>query len=179
MSEERNKGGRPTLYKPEYCEMIIEFMGRGFSKEAFAGHLKISKNTLYEWIKSNAEFQDAAQIAEERCRVFWEEAAISQFTGELTQRDRELYKKHIEDYPDPDYRPPLHPKNFTAHTWKFNMMNRFPSEWRDRKDLSLTGADGGPIQIANPTDKLKELIKDKEGLKAIETLLSKLDKPSK
>ena len=33
--KERNPVGRPTKYKPEYCEMLIEHMSEGLSFESF------------------------------------------------------------------------------------------------------------------------------------------------
>ena len=32
--------GRPTLYRPEYCERAIAFMSQGYSVTALAGHLR-------------------------------------------------------------------------------------------------------------------------------------------
>ena len=48
--------GRPTKYDPKYCEEVIEFMAKGFSFEAFAGHIGAHKDTLYEWVKKYPEF---------------------------------------------------------------------------------------------------------------------------
>ena len=46
--------GRPTLYRPEYCQRAIEFMGQGYSVTALAGHLGVSKNAMYEWIRAHS-----------------------------------------------------------------------------------------------------------------------------
>jgi DNA-binding XRE family transcriptional regulator len=56
-------GGRPTLYDPSYCQIAIDFMAQGYSQTALAGHLSISKDTLYEWMKVHPEFSDAIKIA--------------------------------------------------------------------------------------------------------------------
>ena len=47
--DEFKKVGRPTDYKKEYCELLIEHMAAGFSFESFAGKLssKLSIVLLY------------------------------------------------------------------------------------------------------------------------------------
>ena len=51
--------GRPTLYRPEYCQRAIEFMGQGYSVTALAGHLGVTKNAVYEWMTAHRDFGDA------------------------------------------------------------------------------------------------------------------------
>lgn len=101
-----NKVGRPTKYKKEYCEVAINVMKRGFSKEAVAGHLHISKDTLYRWVNKHKEFSDAIKRGVEYSRIFWEELGIEMVTAGQG--------------------------NSTA--WIFNMKNRF--SWKDKKELT-------------------------------------------
>lgn len=68
------KVGRPSKYDPGYCDEAIEFIGKqGFSKEAFAGYLEISRDTLYEWINKYPEFSDSIKKAEAISLKHWEE----------------------------------------------------------------------------------------------------------
>jgi len=55
--------GRPTLYEPEYCQTVVEFMGEGYSLTAFAGEIRVSKDAVYEWIDRWPEFRHAVKIA--------------------------------------------------------------------------------------------------------------------
>ena len=55
--------GRPTLYRPEYCEMVIQRMSEGFSLTAFAGFIGVSKHAIYEWIAAHADFGNAVARA--------------------------------------------------------------------------------------------------------------------
>jgi len=100
------KIGRPTKYKPEYCDTVIEVMEKGFSKEAVAGHIGISKDTLYKWIKKHEEFSDSIKRGVEISRVFWEELGIEMVTA----------------------------GQGNAASWIFNMKNRFG--WKDKKEIT-------------------------------------------
>ena len=62
MAHERLPGyvtGRPSSYRPEYCDRAIAFMGKGYSLTALAGDLGQGKETLYGWIATHPEFSDA------------------------------------------------------------------------------------------------------------------------
>lgn len=108
-NEDRNPGGRPTSYDPVYCDMIIDYMSGGKSKDAFAGHIGVAKSTIYEWIKKHREFSNSVKIAEAKCQDFWEELGVVGTTEG---------------------------KNFNASTWIFNMKNRFG--WRDKTEVDHT-----------------------------------------
>jgi transposase len=107
--------GRPTKYDPDFCDVIIEAMEKGFSKEAAAAHVRISKDTLYEWAKKYPEFSDALKLGVQLSQIFWEKKGIDNL--EETYQGTKL----------------------NSTNWIFNMKNRF--NWRDKKDLSLEGGD--------------------------------------
>src|SRR6266850_1123420 len=67
--------GRPTLYRPEYCQMVIDKMAQGFSLTAFAGTIGVSKNAVYEWIRAHADFGDAVSRARP-ARTLWLETKL-------------------------------------------------------------------------------------------------------
>lgn len=54
-----NKSGQPTKYKEEYCQMLIDHMGEGFTFESFAAVINVNRDTLYQWCKDQAIFSDA------------------------------------------------------------------------------------------------------------------------
>jgi len=54
--------GRPTQYRPEYCQRAIEFMGQGYSVTALAGHLGMSKDAIYDWINHYPDFCHAVNM---------------------------------------------------------------------------------------------------------------------
>lgn len=97
-------GGRPTLYKEDYCEQLIEHMTQGFSFESFAGFIGVCKDTLNEWAKVHEQFSAAKKIAFEKSRFAWEKIGI------------DIAKTN----------------DGNSTSFIFNMKNRFPEEWRDK-----------------------------------------------
>lgn len=99
--------GRPTKYKPEYCEMLVEHMREGFSFLSFGGLREVDcgQNTLYEWEKAHPEFQEAKIRGEQACRLQWEKLGM---------------KESKEAIP--------------SGTYRLNMVNRF-KDWTDKKEL--------------------------------------------
>lgn len=108
--------GRPTKYKPEYCDKVVEYMGNGYSKEAFAGEIGVCRDTLYEWASKHAAFSDAIKRGEAANLSYWERIGQQGITGQL--------------------------EGFNASSWIFTMKNR--AGWRDK--VEHTGEGGGPIK---------------------------------
>jgi len=52
---------RPNLlkYKPEYCELLIDHMSKGYSFETFCTLVNVVPSTIYEWKKDFPEFLEA------------------------------------------------------------------------------------------------------------------------
>jgi transposase len=119
----KHPGGRPTVYKPEYCQKVIDFMSQGYSLEAFAGSIGHHKQTVYEWRNKHPEFGDAIMRAFESCRLYWEKIGMQ---GVYSNDEN---------------------AKFNATAWIFNMKNRFG--WRDQMNMEVSGKDGGPIQHAH------------------------------
>lgn len=113
------KIGRPTEYKKEFCEQIIEHCKTGLSFEAFAGEIGVSKDSLYEWVKVYPEFSDAKKKALDCARLYWEK----------------LGRDHIIN----DGK-----KSLNSAVWIFNMKNRFSDQWREKTETEISG---NPIQI--------------------------------
>jgi hypothetical protein len=103
-------GGRPTSYRPEYCQMLIDHMEEGLSFESFAGVIGVNRDTIFEWAKVQTEFSDAKKAGFEKSRLTWERIGLN------------ISK--------------LNEGNPTAFI--FNMKNRFPDDWKDKKEVDNT-----------------------------------------
>jgi hypothetical protein len=125
-----NRGTR-TLYKPEYCQELIDFMSKGYSFEAFAAHVGVSCNCTYQWVKANPEFAEAKERAFEHSRLFWERCGIEGMFME---------------------------KGFNATVWIFNMKNRFG--WRDAHKVELETKDADKMSKEEILAELEQIKKE-------------------
>lgn len=112
---DENPVGRPSLYKPEYCDKLIEHMAKGLSFESFAGSVGVCRNTLYDWAKAHPEFDKAKDMALERARIFWEQLGIT----------------HILNESESTHGLGSSSRSLNSTVWMFNMKNRFG--WRDKQ----------------------------------------------
>jgi hypothetical protein len=75
------KMGRPSLYQPEYCQMLIDHMDEGLSFESFAGVIDVCTDTLYKWSDEDCEqfhedFFEAKKCAFAKNLLWWEREGI-------------------------------------------------------------------------------------------------------
>ena len=71
----KHAGGRPSDYRPEYCEAVIACMAQGYSLTAFAGSIRQSRDAIYDWIRAHSEFSHAVARAR-AARVLWLETKL-------------------------------------------------------------------------------------------------------
>ena len=79
--EDLLKTGRPTAYKPEYCEMLVKHMSEGYSFESFAANVDCTRSTLYEWRDKNPAFSDAFYTGNQKRLKFDEEMLMKTISG--------------------------------------------------------------------------------------------------
>lgn len=111
--------GRPTDYKPEYCQEVIELGKAGKSVVQIACTLGYAKQSLYNWEKEFPEFMDAMLLARQYCQMWWEDKGQSGL-----EADR-----------------------FQATLWAKQVSCRFPEDYRDKSDLNLGGQKGNPLSV--------------------------------
>ena len=105
------KVGRPTDYCPSFCEVVIEEMSKGYSKEASAGYIGVSKQTFYRWMEEHVEFRDAVHIGEVKSQRTWENKAVD-------------FAVHTKDG-----------KRLDSRIYALQMKNRF--DWSDKKEIKV------------------------------------------
>ena len=130
--------GRPTIYEERFCDLLIEHMAKGLSYESFAGFLGVSKQTIYDWEKVNAEFLDSKKIGVEKSRLFWEQQGIDGLfdTKESTKEEDGSWNTKE--------------RKLNGAVWIFNMKNRFKEEWRDKQEIETTPSNL-TVTISGPT----------------------------
>ena len=114
---EPNKMGRPSLYRPEYCERVIEMGAEGKSITQMAATLGFDKQTFADWRGVHADFSAALSRATALSQKWWEDR------GQSGLGDR----------------------NFNAALWMKIVASRYRDDYADRKEI--TGANGGPLHV--------------------------------
>lgn len=136
-------GGRPTKYKSEYCNMIVEYFNKPpfttiYKKEyhkdgelkaevpilvanelptfqGFAEEIEVHIDTLNEWTKTHAEFSEAYARAKQNQERIW-----------LVNGMQNLYNAQF------------------AMFFGKNCLG-----YKDKSETELTGPNGGPIQAVS------------------------------
>jgi hypothetical protein len=95
--------GRPTKYKPEFCNLVVEWGKLGKSKAWICAELEISRPTLDLWIEEKEDFSYAMAVAMNYSQKWWED------TGQLGMMG----------------------KSIDASIYSRSMAARFPNDWRE------------------------------------------------
>ena len=101
--------GRPTKYKKEMCETVIELMTEGASQFEVLAALGICEDTFYRWKKENKEFSESIKRGVQLSQAWWERK------GRISLDDRQ----------------------FNSSLWYMNMKNRF--KWADKQEVKNDG----------------------------------------
>lgn len=107
-------GGRPSKYDPAFIEEVLPFMKQGYSTTALAGHLGVSRSTLYLWIEEYQEFSDAVKEGMAASAVWWENCLRN--NAEKGEGN--------------------------ATSAIFGLKNRASDDWRDKREHDLRSGDG-------------------------------------
>ncbi len=107
----KGPGGRPSLYKPEYCDRVIELGREGMSVVEMAAEIGVARSTLEEaWPAAHEEFSEAFARARELSQAWWERQGRVGLTAE----------------------------RFNAQVYSRSMAARFPKDWRESKNVEST-----------------------------------------
>lgn len=142
-------GGRPTAYKPEFCQQAAESALGGSTDEEIADELGVDVRTLYRWRARHPEFRQALQWGKENCDERVERGLYARAVGytydavKIMQHDGApiivAHKEHMA------------PDVGAAKLW---LTNRKAQDWRDVSRTEHTGKDGNPIAVTDETDKM-------------------------
>lgn len=124
MASKKKTKGRPTLYKPEYCDELIAHMRGGKSYDTFATVAGVSLSTLYNWEQAHPDFLEAKEKGWMLSLAWWEQVAMAAVTGQV------LKNKTGETVVNG-------PKVNTA-VLIFTLKCRFPKQYREASPIDNT-----------------------------------------
>ena len=122
MTKAKHPGGRPTLYRREMCNRLVEAMGKGLTAEAAAARIGISARSLFYWQQQHPEFLQAIQEGRQRSQLWWEERALAMASGEAGNTQIVMLG--------------LRNRSRAATGWN-----------NDTVKLEHTGPEGGPVEV--------------------------------
>lgn len=118
MAKKKRPEGRPTDYKPEYCDLLVTHFKSGKSYAAFAALCDVSRSTCFEWEQKHIEFANAKSRGWEHYQAYWEQIGHE---GVFTQ----TYKTDEG----------IRTVALNSAVWIYNMKCRFRKDWHDSVDV--------------------------------------------
>lgn len=109
--------GRPTKYKPEFCDLIIKVGEEGGWLSEMAEACDVVRSTMDEWAANHPDFSEALTRAKQKAQSWFER------TG----------------------REAMFAEKFNSALWQKQMSARHPAEYTERRQTEMTGKDGGPL----------------------------------
>jgi hypothetical protein len=116
-----NPVGRPTDYRPEYCNVAMRLGREGKSKAQLAAFIGVTRKTLDNWTESHTEFLHAMELSRDFALAWWEDTGQSGLPAGV----------------------------LNASLWSRSMAARFPADYRE--EHAITGPGGGPITTRDET----------------------------
>lgn len=134
----KNKGGRPTKYKPEYTEQAVKLSKIGATDAQIADFFEVNIDTITEWKKVHPEFS----VALKEAKAQFDDILVEQSLARRAQgfmRVKEVFnpegiKELIQEEVPPD-----------TTACIFWLKNRQPQQWREKQEHEHTGKDGAPL----------------------------------
>ena len=115
--------GRPSQYRPGFCEEVIALGKQGMGPTQIAAALDVSKAVLYYWRQTHPDFDEAMLLAKTHEQNWWETVGQNALFAD----------------------------RFQAAVWSKSMAARFRDDYAERRETTLTGVDGGPVKTENTT----------------------------
>ena len=101
-----------TLYRHDYCSMLVNHMKDGNSFASFAVSVGVSQSTCRKWLDKYEEFADAYELAKDAAMAHWENIAYDQAVGN---------------------------NKGSAASLIFMLKNRFSDDYKDKQTLEHEG----------------------------------------
>ena len=106
--------GRPTIYRTEFCQRVIEYGHKGKSRMQIAALLGVAKATIQNWEAAHPDFLAAMTHARDLAQAWFEDR------GQIGLN--------------------LPTKEFNTALWAKQVSNRFREDYTDRKEVEHSGS---------------------------------------
>ncbi len=127
--------GRPTDFKPEYCDLAENYSMLGATDKEMAGFFDVTEQTLNNWKKKHPEFFESLKKGKAEADGMVVKSLFKRALGYEAPED-----KIFNDSGRPMVVPTIkhHPPDTTAAI--FWLKNRRPDDWRDKREIENSGS---------------------------------------
>lgn len=139
--------GRPTDFKPEYCELATRAAKLGTTNEGLADFFDVSIGTLERWMSEHEEFRGAVKAGRQFADANVADALYHRATGYSHPAVKIMTRavgdgcSVIEEVPYTEHYPP------DATSAIFWLKNRRPKEWREKIEVEGGGNQGPTLNL--------------------------------
>lgn len=141
MAKKVKKEGRPTSYKPEYCEQALKLCKLGSTDDEIADFFGVATRTIYRWRNTHPEFCQALKLGKQEADANVADRLYQRAMGfEHDAEEIKIVKNKIERLKVRK----IYPPDTTAAI--FWLKNRQKDKWRDKTEFGQTDAEGKDVQ---------------------------------
>lgn len=126
-----NPEGRPTKYKPEYCEQAAKLCALGAIDLDLAAFFNVEESTIYEWKNAHPKFSESIKEAKDN-----EDAKVVKSLYKRAMGFTRNVQKLSQQGDVLDTKEELPPDTTACIFW---LKNRQKKDWRDRQELEHSG----------------------------------------
>jgi hypothetical protein len=124
-------GGRPTKYKPEYCEQARKLCLLGYTDKQLADFFEVNEDTINEWKKVHPKFSESLRKGKSIADAEVAESLYVRSKGYEIEEQRVTNAGNVVNVK-------IHiPANPTAQI--FWLKNRQSAKWRDKQEVEHSG----------------------------------------
>lgn len=130
----KNKVGRPTKYKNEYCELAFNYCLLGATDEDLARFFEVSESTINQWKIEHIEFSESIKKGKDEADALVARSLYQRAVGYQYLEK----KKEISD--QGGVKDSVTTKEVVPDTTAqiFWLKNRQPKLWRDKQDIKMS-----------------------------------------
>ena len=139
---DKDVGGRPTKYKPEYVEQAAKLCDLGATDVKLADFFNVSERTIYTWKEEYPEFLQALKLGKDvpdnnvERSLYHRAIGYSHLESKLNVVNGELVETVVEKHYPPD-----------STAMIFWLKNRKPGEYREKVELEVSDEVVLPIKV--------------------------------
>lgn len=136
MTENKRPVGRPTKYRPEYCELAYNYCLLGATDSRLADFFDVEESTINNWKHEFPEFMESIKKGKEVADAEVAQSLFKKATGYeheavkiFNDQGAPMIVPYVERYA---------PDTTAAIFW---LKNRQPALWRDKQEIDHQSSD--------------------------------------